>query len=1516
MKPIKKIFSIFSILALMLFMAGAVSAQVTLDIGSETVDASVNNTVSVNVTVDNPSQIAGAAFTVLYDTEDLTLTSVTSTFFDTFANQGITPTSVIVGGETYTQPLVTNDIPETNTMMGGTMIAAARVQAGATNTTVFTLTFDLTNAFNGTYPIMIVPSTINNPDAGWNGEASPMLVGALDPSIPPESAFPEIPVNMPPDGPIAGSITVTGSTNYDLITLDIDQPFNVDEEEYVDTAAGGEWHVWFHTNTNMLELNGFTIKQESIADFAGWAAGTLPDHTGFTATTWQVTLDDINKIFSIKIAEGMYALIKVTGFTSGSLSFNFMPLGNWNWDEVPDGPEPGEFSIANKMTLAADKTTIASDGKGSAVLTATILDAFDNLVDDDTTDVIFTFTDYNDLTLSAPATVKATDGTADLTVTTAAGDVDPSPSTTDASITSFPDLTPPASQTLSIVNFSATADYTALVTSGTPHEALITAVGATNYTWSKTSGDGILVDNGDGTATFTAPTSITEGTTGHLTVIHVVDADNTSVTFDLTLTTYEPLSITSPTSAAGIALGDTTQGVTVSGGTGTYKFQSNATTVATVDADGGGVTPEAKGACNIQVRDATHGVFATENGFYAVTPTIEIVDPITVTPATKSLDASGTQPFTASGGKGGYAWSCDNADAGAIDATTGVFTAAAVTATQTATITATDGTYTDINGTATVTVYAGMVISETPAGYVDGTPSTYPLLNLGETITLKAADNTRNYDWIITSWIPGTAAIVTQLTGAADFVVDPDDLFTAAGAGIYTVTLTDQDNPGLTPTTLNVRVPMKFVATKFAAAAVKDAGTYKTDTDANDTYTVNGGSAVVDVYNFSAFDLNSVEVVAADVGAFTDASPTDNDNVFTFAAGIDSMQFYRVKVALDSASDDADVARLIDAGLDTLWSGIFRVIPIVSYSGTVVDSDGSPVGGAMVVCTSDITKIATTDNITGDFTITGFSNTGVTYKFFIQKDGYIDKIVTGDEIEAGDDIVLEALVAGSGAIEGVVSLSDDPTYASDGLVSIQVKTAAGDYIKDGDRNIITSLADPDDGDYSFPVPADYISEIASSFTVEAKKMGYIDNEKCAGFGVTDVTLSESALTATGANIPLYPVTIITVTGTRQDSTDLIAGTNYDQVLVEITAEAGLTAVKFDSTATEVGVLDSDGAAITLDTFGSEGVNTWSFTHDAYENFTITVYADVGDDRDVEAGYKATKTWNYIKSATASTEQQITDMINGDTVKNVDKDGTTTVTLPPGGLVGDILDSVTVAIVEVEADPNKTGTGAGAAKITGSEIVEIVLINDKTGEKIEKPKRIEITMKFDTSVVTEDTLDAGGTYVIYTAPTISDMVNGTNITAIDPSRIIQQVDYENGFVTFWVNHLSVFGIGGSSGGGVIDDDNCFIATAAYGSPFESHVEILRDFRDVYLMPTKIGHAFVEAYYRYSPEAAAFIADHESLRSVTRVALLPVVGMSYAALHTTAAQKALITFLMLGLLAGACMTVRRFKIRRTV
>lgn len=83
--------------------------------------------------------------------------------------------------------------------------------------------------------------------------------------------------------------------------------------------------------------------------------------------------------------------------------------------------------------------------------------------------------------------------------------------------------------------------------------------------------------------------------------------------------------------------------------------------------------------------------------------------------------------------------------------------------------------------------------------------------------------------------------------------------------------------------------------------------------------------------------------------------------------------------------------------------------------------------------------------------------------------------------------------------------------------------------------------------------------------------------------------------------------------------------------------------------------------------------------------------------------------------------------------------------------------------------------------------------------------------------------------------------------------------------------------------------CFIATAAYGSPFERHVEILREFRDKYLLVNSPGRWFVLVYYRLSPPVAQIISEHNYLKSAVRMALLPVVGIAALILYTTTMQK---------------------------
>lgn len=76
--------------------------------------------------------------------------------------------------------------------------------------------------------------------------------------------------------------------------------------------------------------------------------------------------------------------------------------------------------------------------------------------------------------------------------------------------------------------------------------------------------------------------------------------------------------------------------------------------------------------------------------------------------------------------------------------------------------------------------------------------------------------------------------------------------------------------------------------------------------------------------------------------------------------------------------------------------------------------------------------------------------------------------------------------------------------------------------------------------------------------------------------------------------------------------------------------------------------------------------------------------------------------------------------------------------------------------------------------------------------------------------------------------------------------------------------------------------CFIATAGYGEA-TGEVGILCDFRDQCLKTNPLGRMFVKAYYTVSPPIADFIAEHETLKAATRVALKPLVAVAVYALE---------------------------------
>jgi hypothetical protein len=95
--------------------------------------------------------------------------------------------------------------------------------------------------------------------------------------------------------------------------------------------------------------------------------------------------------------------------------------------------------------------------------------------------------------------------------------------------------------------------------------------------------------------------------------------------------------------------------------------------------------------------------------------------------------------------------------------------------------------------------------------------------------------------------------------------------------------------------------------------------------------------------------------------------------------------------------------------------------------------------------------------------------------------------------------------------------------------------------------------------------------------------------------------------------------------------------------------------------------------------------------------------------------------------------------------------------------------------------------------------------------------------------------------------------------------------------------------------------CFIATEAYDYPIEPYVNVLREFRDRFLLANRVGKIFMDFYYTYSPPIADFIVNNDGLKAIAHVILLPLVGVSWVALKLgTLSTMALMIFFGIGLI----------------
>jgi very-short-patch-repair endonuclease len=76
-------------------------------------------------------------------------------------------------------------------------------------------------------------------------------------------------------------------------------------------------------------------------------------------------------------------------------------------------------------------------------------------------------------------------------------------------------------------------------------------------------------------------------------------------------------------------------------------------------------------------------------------------------------------------------------------------------------------------------------------------------------------------------------------------------------------------------------------------------------------------------------------------------------------------------------------------------------------------------------------------------------------------------------------------------------------------------------------------------------------------------------------------------------------------------------------------------------------------------------------------------------------------------------------------------------------------------------------------------------------------------------------------------------------------------------------------------GIIANEGCFIATAAFGTPMAQEIKTLRRFRDLKMKPNLIGRYFITFYYKASPPLAEVIARSKNMKAFVRLNLKQII-----------------------------------------
>jgi len=356
----------------------------------------------------------------------------------------------------------------------------------------------------------------------------------------------------------------------------------------------------------------------------------------------------------------------------------------------------------------------------------------------------------------------------------------------------------------------------------------------------------------------------------------------------------------------------------------------------------------------------------------------------------------------------------------------------------------------------------------------------------------------------------------------------------------------------------------------------------------------------------------------------------------------------------------------------------------------------------------------------------------------------------------------------------------------------------------------------------------------------------------------------------------------------------------------------------------VTTIDADSATLTishnqylkgeLTDIADQVVLTIKFDLGADATFTITATGIQPVVSPPTKEYDLDNPANATTTITWGTATGVTSIVDGDgdtltagthyTVTTIDADSATLTVRNNQYLAGELTDIGDKAVLTIKFD-----LGADAAfTITATGIHPSIASTIATYDIIEQ-NNVTTTITWGTatsvlSIVDEDDyILAEG---IHYAVTDIDSGVSAELTILSNQYLADKLRRFGEKVVLTIS----FNIGRDATLTIDVPEVCFIATAAYGTPLAEEIQILREFRDEYLLTNPLGQALVGVYYGVSPPIAEYITEHPSLKPIVRAGLLPAVAMSAVAVNTTPIEKAaMVGLLVLVSVALAVWATRR-------